>query len=378
MHTSVLQYTPAMRAYRVQLLQMDDLRRELGHLRSDSRSHVVEQRRDANANVLRVNQTFLDLMGLREHQAVGRKCDDLFKPPSAAQVTQALEQVLAGEERVECEVEMCRGDGSTAPCILTAVPFRGADGELVGAVACFKDATRLRRLEDAPPEAQDEHLTKEKLAVLGRLAGNVGHELRNPLGVMKNSIYFLKMVLSDAPEKAREHLGILDDQIDTADEIITDLLDFSRVKPPMREDASVELLIEKAAAQAPVPPNVRLQVDVPPDVGEAAVDPAQMHHVLLNILRNAVQAMPSGGDVSVTAQRSDKTVTVSVADTGSGIAAEHLGKIFEPLFTTKAKGTGLGLSVCRNLAEANDGEILVESEVGRGTTIHLRLPASVR
>jgi len=238
-----------------------------------------------------------------------------------------------------------------------------------------REINEHERAEEALREAQEQLVRREKLAVLGQLAGGVGHELRNPLGVIKNSAFFLNMVLADAPEKVSEHLGIMDKQIGMADEIITNLLDFARVKPAALETIPVGPLVDRAIAECAIPHVIDVNIDVSRTVGPVVVDPSQMHHVLLNLIRNAVQAMPEGGRLSITARTGNGAVLLSVADTGCGIPTENREKIFEPLFTTKAKGTGLGMSVCRSLVEANHGEISVESVVGEGATLILRLPS---
>jgi len=238
-----------------------------------------------------------------------------------------------------------------------------------------REINEHERAEEALREAQEQLVRREKLAVLGQLAGGVGHELRNPLGVIKNSAFFLNMVLADAPEKVSEHLGIMDKQIGMADEIITNLLDFARVKPAALETIPVGPLVDRAIAECAIPHVIDVKIDVSRTVGPVVVDPSQMHHVLLNLIRNAVQAMPEGGRLSITARTGNGAVLLSVADTGCGIPTENREKIFEPLFTTKAKGTGLGMSVCRSLVEANHGEISVESVVGEGATLILRLPS---
>jgi len=225
-------------------------------------------------------------------------------------------------------------------------------------------------------EAQEELVKKERLAVLGQLAGGVGHELRNPLGVIKNSIYYLTLRLQDAEEKVKRHLSIMEREIRTANKITTDLLDFARSKEPSRMSTDLNKLVEEVFVQYPVEPQITLRTELDPGVPPVMIDKEQIQQVFLNLIVNAVQAMPQGGQLAVKTSVQRGFVVVSFTDTGSGIPEENLAKIFQPLFTTKAKGIGLGLAVSKSLVEANNGEITVESQRGRGTTFHVKFPTT--
>ncbi|MGH7668756.1 MAG: sensor histidine kinase, partial [Gemmatimonadaceae bacterium] len=225
--------------------------------------------------------------------------------------------------------------------------------------------------------AQAELVTRERLATLGQLSSSVGHELRNPLGVMSNAVYFLDATLASPHPKTTEYLGILRQQIALSEKIVSDLLDFARVKQPQREVVAIRALIGDQLQRVTLPDSVHLDRDGV-STCEVLVDPVQIGQVLLNLLTNAVQAMEeTGGTLALrTTAATHGTVRLVVRDTGPGITAEHLPKIFEPLFTTKARGIGLGLSVSRSLAQANGGDISVVSHPGDGATFTLELPAA--
>jgi PAS domain S-box-containing protein len=229
---------------------------------------------------------------------------------------------------------------------------------------------RTRELRDA----QEKLIRQEKLAVLGQLAGGVGHELRNPLGIINNAIYYLRLIQPDADDKVKEYLGIIETETRTADKIINDLLDFSRIKSVDREPIRIVDLIKQTFTRFPIPDNVEVTVVQPDDLLTVKVDSHQMMQVLGNLVVNGCQAMSKGGPLIVQVTKSGKDVSIAVKDKGVGIPPENMDKLFEPLFTTKPKGIGLGLAVSKKLVEANGGRIEVQSEVGMGATFTLYLP----
>ena len=226
-------------------------------------------------------------------------------------------------------------------------------------------------------QAQEELGRKEKLAVLGQVAGSVGHELRNPLGVMNNAVYYLQTVLADADSTVKEYLNIIKYEIAGSERIVSDLLDAVRTQPPRPQAVGVAELIGQTLGKLTLPPSVTVKLDIPATLPALRVDAQQIHQVLRNLISNGVEAMTEGGMLEIRADenRQDGTVSVKVQDSGSGMTPEHLGQLFQPLFTTKARGIGLGLVVVKNLTEANGGTVTVESEIGNGTTFTVTLPA---
>ncbi|MBU4425704.1 MAG: hypothetical protein KKB35_03115, partial [Proteobacteria bacterium] len=172
-----------------------------------------------------------------------------------------------------------------------------------------KEIVERKRAEEALKEsykelkaAQEQLVRHEKLAALGQLAGGVGHELRNPLGVISNAIYFLQMTLSEADGTTREYLEMISSEVSNADKIISDLLDFSRVKAVEREETSVSGLVSKVLEKQPTPENVEVTIAIPPDLPAVFVDSVMIGQVLSNLVTNACQAMPEGGKLTISAQ----------------------------------------------------------------------------
>lgn len=223
---------------------------------------------------------------------------------------------------------------------------------------------------------QDELVRKERLAVLGQVAGGVGHELRNPLAVIKNVAYYLKMVLKEPEPRVRESLDLLEKEVDVSDRIIAGLLDLARQKPPVRREVDVNGIVREALSRAEIPGNVDVVSLLDDTLPAIQADPDQLERAFANIILNAVEAMPGGGRLSVRSETpAPGWVAVSFTDSGAGFSDEHRSRVFQPLFTTKANGVGLGLAVSKLAVETHGGSIGVESEEGAGTTFTVRLSA---
>jgi len=222
--------------------------------------------------------------------------------------------------------------------------------------------------------AQERIIRSEKLATIGKLAGIMGHELRNPLVVIRNSIYFINMKLKDSMDKKiKKHLDILQTKIGDSDKIISDVLTFARIKVPALAEADINRVLKGTLSGAAIPETVKVQAEMGENLPKVSVDVAQMEQVFSNIISNAIQAMPDGGELKITTNQADRSVAVGFKDTGCGIPREDLDKVFEPLFSTKATGVGLGLTTCQSIIEGHRGKIEVESEVNKGTTFTIKL-----
>ena len=225
-------------------------------------------------------------------------------------------------------------------------------------------------------EAQDALIKREKLSTLGQIAGGIAHELRNPLGVISNAVYFLQMTMAEGDEIVKEYLGIIQKEVKDAERIVRSLLDFMRVRPPEKEWITVEGLINEVLSAYTIPENIKLKLDFRGE-NKVFVDINQIERCFSNLLHNAIQAMtPKGGELIIRTISQKDQVIIQFTDTGPGISKSDLERIFEPLFTTKARGIGLGLTVAKSLVEANGGKIMAESEEGKGSVFTVTLPKS--
>jgi PAS domain S-box-containing protein len=230
-------------------------------------------------------------------------------------------------------------------------------------------------------EAQEKLLRNEKLAMLGQLAGSINHELRGPLGNIKSGAYFLDMALEEPDDDVDETLTLLQHEVDRAESIVSSLLNFVRTREPQREPVNVNHLIDDILSHTEMPETIDVLRNTDEDFPIALGDSDQLRQAFRNLITNAVEAMPEGGQLTIQISRSHRDlatpggqVIVSVSDTGEGIPEGIRERIFEPLFSTKSDGVGLGLALAHMLVEAHDGTIDLESEKDQGATFTVRLP----
>jgi two-component system, NtrC family, sensor kinase len=233
----------------------------------------------------------------------------------------------------------------------------------------------LAKIEDAYAAEYLDRLQKsERLAAIGQIAAGVAHEIRNPLNVVKTSVYFLLNAKSASPERVAEHLGRISRQVNHANDVVTALSSFA--KPPALQLSTISVIdcVKSALERYPAPQGIHVVSDLPASLPEVKADATQLGIVFGNLIRNACDAMPTGGTLNVSAARAGSTIEVRVTDTGVGIAPANLSKITEPLFSTKATGMGLGLAITNAILAKISGKLLVTSEVGRGSTFTVQIP----
>ena len=245
------------------------------------------------------------------------------------------------------------------------------------ALALVDDRTAaLRESLSALESAQEQLVRQERLAAVGQLASAVGHELRNPLGVISNSLYLIRGATeASGDERLRRHVSTAERELAAATLIISDLLDFARAREPIITSVDLSGLLDEALEVAPPPDGVTVSRADGPGVPPVAADRDQLRQVLLNLITNGYDAMPSGGVLRVGSTTEDGRVSVTIGDSGTGVDEAVRSHLFEPFFTTKARGVGLGLAVTHRIVGAHGGTIDVASRPGEGATFTVSLPA---
>lgn len=266
------------------------------------------------------------------------------------------------------------------------------EGEVIGTTGIARDVTERKRIEEEMRRARDmleqrvlertaelavaqENLVRqERLAVLGQLAGGVAHQIRNPLAAIMNASYVLKRHLS--PEQhpdVDDAIRIIHDEVRHANIIITGLLDYARVRAPDRQPVSLVDLLERILGSDWIPPSIRIVRQLPPVPVIAEVDADQLQAAIGNLVRNAVDAMPDGGELTISLERVESEAVIKVKDCGPGISPQVRGHLFEPLQSTKPLGIGLGLVTARRFIESHGGRIAC-LDAPTGACFEVRLP----
>jgi signal transduction histidine kinase len=217
-------------------------------------------------------------------------------------------------------------------------------------------------------------MMEERVNTIEELAAMIGHDLRNPLtGILSATYYLRKKYGTLMDEKGRDMLEVIKKDIDYSNKIINDLLEYSKAVKLDLKETNPKSAVTEALSHVDFPKNVQL-IDLTENTPTIKVDVDRMKRAFINLIKNAVDAMPDGGKLTITSEKANDKVKISFADTGMGISEENLKKLFGPLFTTKAKGMGLGLAICKRVVEAHGGTISVESVVGKGTVFTIIIP----
>ena len=269
------------------------------------------------------------------------------------------------------EVEMVSQDGKLRSVLVSVSPLRNEEGVPVGVLGIARDITERKTLEQQVRDA-------ERLASIGQLAAGVAHEINNPLGGILNCLYNIrKGTLS--PGRAEEYTHFMEDGLRRVQKIVRQLLDFSQQHKPELRSTDVNTLVDRVLVltnHTITGKQLTLYRECEHGLPPMMVDPHMIEQVLMNLILNAVQATQEGGTITIRTRQHDEVCEIDVEDTGCGIPPEVRSNIFDPFFTTKrtGEGTGLGLSVSLGIVERHGGEMLVESEIDKGTKFTVRLP----
>ncbi len=322
---------------------------------------------DMEGNITFANEASQKMWGYSFDEITRLKISQLYSPAEVDLVEKEI--VPKSKSGVwEGELTAVRRNSSQFPIMVTTSPVYDESGKTRAIVGVHRDITDTITM-------RDKLIRSERLAAVGELASGVSHELRNPLNVIRNCAYLLNMTLAEnADEETLHTLKLLDQQVDISNKIVTDLLNFTRVRPPSPAVIDLHDLIKESLPLVTLPEEITVISNFNGNSYPVITDAEQIGRVFTNIISNARQAINGQGQLTITTGTEDSYAWVKFEDTGSGIAGENLDKIFEPLFTTKAKGIGLGLAITKRLVEQNNGTIEVTSRVNEGTTFTVKLP----
>jgi signal transduction histidine kinase len=274
-----------------------------------------------------------------------------------------------GKEREirDYELTLKTKSGETKIVLFSGSVVRSKTGRDIGITCVIHDISERKQMEERLFRA-------ERLASIGELAGQIGHDLRNPLTGIKSGAYFLRKrgnLLAEADR--RMILDTIDDAVEDSNRIITSLVEYSNELVLQTERNTPKNLLSRVLSKVEVPKRISL-IDHTTDEYDLILDGPKIERVFASIIQNAIEAIPERGTIEIRSTLNGSTVEVAFTDDGVGIPENVLSKLFSPLVTTKAKGMGMSLAICKRIIDAHGGKIAVESTVGKGSTFTITLP----
>ena len=336
---------------------------------------------DTTGSILLANEAAGHLTGYSAEELVGMSIDELMQDGSGEQSTGPLVQTLHDrKKRYQSEAWLVRKDGQRLPIVINTSLLLDEDKRVQGALGAFMDVTRIKRMEE-----KIQHL--DKLAALGRFSSSMAHEIRNPLTGIVAGIQYLQRV-GGIPDDQSENISFILSEVNRIDRLISDILSVVRTGDLVYHPVQIESLVTSAITsmrEMADAKSVGITTRFPAHTRSVMIDPDRVTQVMLNLLRNAVEASPDKGEIRVKVSfpmdmndvlfdDARNLVIIEIADDGKGFSEEERGKIFEPFFTTKPEGTGLGLYVTHSIVEQHGGYILVDHEDGQGAVFTIYLP----
>ena len=325
---------------------------------------------DEEGRIVLFNPAAQAMFGYSQEEALGQNLDILMPPEHKGRHQEYIRRYLeTGEARILGKTRRYeqgqRKNGEVFPLQLHVNEVRVGEERLF--LGIMEDLTEQKRLEE-------ELRRSERLAAIGQASAVLGHDLRNPLGAISNAAFYLSTRLKDADPSVQRSIALIQEQVRACENIIAEILEFARPREAEMAPVDVNSLVQGVMRQTAIPENIQVTTHLDASCSEVQGDVDMLRRALANLVTNAVQAMPDGGSLEITTREREGVVELEVKDTGIGIPPENLERIFEPLFTTKSRGTGLGLPQVKYAMERHEGEVVVKSEAGQGTTFILRIP----
>ncbi len=326
---------------------------------------------DMAGTIFTFNETAARILGYEPDEVVGKmNIRELYAPGQAQEIDAKMHDTGFGGAGIieNYETLVRHKDGALIPIWLSAQVFY-EDHREIGVIGHFRDLRERKRLEE-------ELIRSERLAALGNMAAHISHEIKNPLMLIGG---FARQVLKDMGQEQqadREKLQIIVDEVRRLETFLVEVGGYAKLSEPNLQPGDLNELITDLCQR--LEPSlqeggIRLVMNLAPDLPRTAFDAVHLRQALLNIAKNAIEAMEKGGTLTIASRAGAEGVVVEIADTGEGIPADRLDKIFQPFFSTKAKGSGLGLAITQKIIEAHRGKIAIESEPGKGTRVLVSL-----
>jgi PAS domain S-box-containing protein len=360
-------------------LGMTDLLQNLADLLRDQEIHsgILDSATDAIVTInedhiiVGYNQGAETIFGYTREEAIGQDLSIIIPPPYKEQHRNFVRRFIASRSPhvigKHVQLSAQRRDGSEFPMSISfsMAEIRG-DLYFTGIV---RDITEYKRMEDRLVQA-------ERLAAVGNTVSHIAHEIKNPLAIIGGFAQQLQKI-PGLDDKSQHKLGIIMGEVRRLEDMIAQMRDFVKRPSAQKEPGNIEELLDEVVdlfEDTFTAQQITFKREKAPEKPTLSYDRQQIHQVLINLFKNALEAMPHGGELTLATRVKGPNLEVSISDTGQGMAPEVKASIFQPYFTTKEKGTGLGLSICQNILEEHGGCIIADSAPGQGSTFTIQIP----
>ena len=316
-------------------------------------------------NITFINSIAHEMLGLKQQEIHGQKTEDILPE----ELHQLAQENSGGRKTVDKELSLTDANRKELSIAATVTEILSEDGDFVGTMYILHDLTQIKSLQEAVQK-------QEKMAAIGNLAAGVAHEVRNPLSSIKGYATYFGSLFEEGSDK-KKAADVMTAEVERLNRVISELLEIARpsdIKPKKTDisfllKSSLRLIQQEAEAEG-----VEIKTTVAAKIPPLYLDPDRITQALINLYINALQAMPEGGILTISASEEGSGVVITVADTGFGITDDKTSKIFDPYYTTKNTGTGLGLAVVQKVVEAHGGSVAVKSAENKGTEFIITLP----
>lgn len=355
---------------------------------------------DVKLTLRRINPAFTSAVALKEEELLGLSLAKFLNEEVVRALASGLEErrepLFAGDS------SLLTPNGEAIPVHLSASIVFDEHGDASGVVCVAQDIRERTRIQNELKahrenlaglvrertseleRAQGQLLRRERLAVLGQLTASVAHELRNPLGTLRSSMFVINHIIGEEPRLAPAIARCLR-SVSRCDRIIEELLDFTRIRAPLRERLQLNEWLARVVEDLEVPDGIEVALTLSSDDSSVSADAEQLRRALINIVNNACDAMcgderphttlAASARLSITTRRGDDRIEIIVTDNGEGMSPETAEQVFEPLFSTRGFGVGLGMAIVQRVLAAHHGGVAIDSALGRGTTVTLWIPS---
>jgi len=326
------------------------------------------------------NEAAEKLSGYNSNELKGKSASFFFEDDDNMFSDEGLKRQLLKREIRDLRVSLTTKERKKLPVSFSSSVIRNREGEIVGVICIAHDMREIveknRQLEESyrhHAELREKLIRNEKMAIIGRLAGAVGHEIRTPLSSMRNTAFYLERYGTVKDEDSKNFLKILVSEIERAENIVDSLLNYAHASDIKCSEVDIDERLSKVINSLSIDEGVKIIKNIPRSISKISADPGKVELLFSNLIKNALQAIEGEGKVKINMEETERGKYMFIEDSGTGFDEKDMEKVFKPLFTTKISGIGLGLAIVKGIADAHGWEVALDNKNGTGAKIALKM-----